>query len=167
MFVFYSFIAFSLSSNICALWVLTNFTVFSFFAALIKELNHSEIYNTTTFGAFIPGVKTAKFEDLVPINNAVLNQLNLLEPFKLKLEDFMKDEFCNINNIITKLSKNIFSPELVSAIIKSSLIYEYMQAKILTVLQKNFEPELANDFIDNVKKAIKYIVEKLQTNKLI
>ena len=42
-----------------------------------------------------------------------------------------------------------------------------MQADILTVLQKNFDPELAQNFIENTKIAIKAIVEQLQKNKLI
>ena len=42
-----------------------------------------------------------------------------------------------------------------------------MQAEILTVLQRNFDQELAQQFIDNTKAAIKAIVEQLQKNKLI
>ena len=137
------------------------------FASLIKELEYSEIYNTTSFGAMIPGVKTANFDDLIPTSNSSTNQLDFVEPFNLKLEDFMQDEFLNINNIISKISKNVFSPELISSIIKSALIYEYMQAKILIVLQKNFDEELAENFITETKNSIKFIVEKLQTSKLI
>jgi hypothetical protein len=55
----------------------------------------------------------------------------------------------------------------VSAIVKSMLVYQYLQADVLTVLQRNFDPELAQQFIDNTKIAIKNIVEQLQKNKLI
>ena len=65
------------------------------------------------------------------------------------------------------LSKGVFSPALVSSIVKSVLVYQYMQAEILTVLQRNFDPELAQKFIDNTKVAIKTIVEQLQKNRLI
>ena len=42
-----------------------------------------------------------------------------------------------------------------------------MQADVLQVLQKNFDTELAQTFIDNTKSAIKAIVEQLQRNRLI
>ena len=42
-----------------------------------------------------------------------------------------------------------------------------MQAKILIVLQKNFDEELAENFITETKNSIKFVVEKLQTSKLI
>jgi hypothetical protein len=72
-----------------------------------------------------------------------------------------------INNVITILSKGSFSTALVSEIVKSVLIYQYMQADVLQVLQKNFDTELAQTFIDNTKSAIKAIVEQLQRNRLI
>ena len=65
------------------------------------------------------------------------------------------------------LSKGVFSPDLISATIKSVLIYQYMQADILTVLQRNFDNELAQKYIDNTKLAIKTIIEQLQKNRLI
>ena len=65
------------------------------------------------------------------------------------------------------LSKGVFSPALVSSIVKSTLVYQYMQAEVLKVLQRNFDPELAQEFIDNTKLSIKAIVEKLQKNRLI
>ena len=42
-----------------------------------------------------------------------------------------------------------------------------MQAEVLTVLQKNFDVELAQTFIEKTKDAIKTIVELLQRSKLI
>ena len=42
-----------------------------------------------------------------------------------------------------------------------------MQAEVLAALQSNFDPELAQDFIEKTKLAIKAIVEQLQKNKLI
>ena len=42
-----------------------------------------------------------------------------------------------------------------------------MQTEVLNVLQKDFEPDLAQGFIDKTKLAIKTIVELLQKNKLI
>ena len=79
----------------------------------------------------------------------------------------MQDEFCNINEIISMLSKGVFSTALVSSIVKSVFIYQYMQTEVLHVLQKDFDPALAQDFIDKTKNAIKKIVESLQKNKLI
>lgn len=137
------------------------------FNTLIKELNYSEIYNISSFGAMIEGVKNVSFENLILSPNTVLHQDVFAKPFIFELKEFMQEEFCSINNVISMLSKGVFSPALVSAIVKSVLIYQYMQADVLTVLQKNFDPELAQKFIDNTKIAIKAIVEQLQRNKLI
>jgi len=79
----------------------------------------------------------------------------------------MQEEFFEINKIISLLSRGAFSPALVSAIVKSALVYQYMQADVLDVLQKNFEQQIADDFINETKAAIKTIVETLQKNKLI
>ena len=65
------------------------------------------------------------------------------------------------------VSKGVFSSALVNAIVKSMFIYQYLQADILVVLQRNFDSELADSFIEKTKIAIKVIVEKLQKNKLI
>ena len=54
-----------------------------------------------------------------------------------------------INNIISLLSKGVFSPALISSIVKSSLVYEYMQADIIQVMQSKFDPNLAEEFIEN------------------
>ena len=72
-----------------------------------------------------------------------------------------------INNIITTLSKRAFSQTLVTDVVKSVFIYQFMQAEVLTVLQRNFDSELAEDFIEKTKFAIKSVVEKLQQSKLI
>jgi hypothetical protein len=137
------------------------------FAVLIKELNFLEIYNISSFGAMIPGTKSSTFDDLVLDTRANMPAVSLAQPFKFNIEEFMKDEFYNINNIISMLSKGVFSPALVSSIVKSVLVYQYMQAEILTVLQKNFDPEMAQKFIDDTKVAIKNIVEQVQKYKLI
>lgn len=137
------------------------------FATLIKELNYSEIYNISSFGALIQGVKNTSFDKLHLIENSGIQPTAFVQPFKFEIKDFIQEEFCNINNIISMLSKGTFSPVLVSAIVKSVLVYQYMQAEILTVLQKNFDPELAQKFIESTKSAIKAIVEQLQKNKLI
>jgi hypothetical protein len=42
-----------------------------------------------------------------------------------------------------------------------------MQSDILTVLQMNFSPDIAEDFINKTKNAIKVVVEILQRNKMI
>ena len=46
-----------------------------------------------------------------------------------------QDELLLINEIIALLSKNEFSTALVSSIAKSPLMYQYMQADILQVIQ--------------------------------
>ena len=101
------------------------------------------------------------------VESETLSSTSLVQPFKIDLKDFMQEEFCNINNIITMLSKRVFSTSLVSTVIKSNLVYQYIQADVLKVLQRNFDAELAQSFIDNTKTAIKVIVEQLQKNRLI
>ena len=76
------------------------------FETLIKELNYPEIYNISNFGAAIEGVKAIAFEDL-KLTPAHPN-LSLIPTFKLDLKTFIDEEFCNINNIITILSKGVF-----------------------------------------------------------
>ena len=137
------------------------------FEALISSLGYTEIYNISSFGALIKGVKNIKFEDLDLQNEASMKSINLCTPFKFELKEFMQEEFCNINSIISILSKGVFSPALVSAIVKSGLVYQYMQTEVLEVLQKNFNQELAEIFIDKTKTTIKTVVEQLQKNKLI
>lgn len=137
------------------------------FEELIKQLNYTEIYNTTSFGAHIEGVKTATFDRLVLAPLPAIQPAAFVQPFKFEIKEFMEDEFRNINEIISMLSKGVFSPALVSSIVKSVFIYQYMQSDILTVLQKNFAPELAEDFINKTKSGIKTVVEQLQKNSLI
>jgi len=137
------------------------------FETLIKELEFSEIYNISSFGAFIEGVKNVSFDDLsLNPTDSLVSELTLPKPFKFEIKEFIQDEFRSINEIISILSRGVFSLTLVSSIIKSNLIYQYLQSDVLTVLQKNFDPELAQSFIDNTKNAIKIIVEQLQKNKL-
>lgn len=137
------------------------------FAEVIKSLEYPNIYTLTSFGADIPGVKPVNYESLNLMTPANLQELDNLAPFKFKLDNFINDEFLNINNVISILSKEVFSPALVSAIVKSVLLYQYMQNDILRVLQSNFNPEIATEFVDKVKGAIKVIVEILQRNKMI
>ena len=137
------------------------------FETMIKELKYSEIYNISSFGAAIEGVKNVSFENLQLQELLPGQPTAFVQPFKFNIQEFMQEEFCSINNIIAFLSKGTFSPALVSSIIKSVLVYQYMQAEILTVLQRNFDQELAQQFIDNTKAAIKAIVEQLQKYKLI
>lgn len=137
------------------------------FETLLKEFNHSEIYNISSFGAYIEGVKNVSMADLELISFGTIDPTAFLQPFKIDLKDFIQEEFCSINNIISMLSKGAFSLALVSSIIKSTLVYQYIQGDVLQVLQKNFDPDLAQSFIENTKSAIKIIVEQLQKNKLI
>ena len=96
-----------------------------------------------------------------------LLQLEGLTSFKLELKDFIQEEFYHINNVITLISKGVFSSNFISTIVKSVFLYQYLQADILNVLQKNFDTELAMPFMENTKLAIKKVVEKLQANKLV
>ena len=137
------------------------------FSLLIKELNHQGIYNISSFGAEIYGTKNVKFEELNLYEKASLAQLAFAEPFKFDLKEFIQEEFSNINEIIAYLSKGVFSPVLVNKVVNSALVYPYMQANVLEVLQKNFPPELAESFITKTKASIKSVVETLQKSKLI
>ena len=137
------------------------------FSVLIKELGYSEIYNTSSFGADIMGTKNVEFEALDFTNNASLAPLAFVQPFKFELEEFVQKEFYNINQIISQLSKGVFSPALVNSIVNSAFVYQYMQAEVLEVLQSNFAPELAQGFIDKTKMSIKKVVDLLQKTKLI
>lgn len=137
------------------------------FETIIKDLKYNEIYNVSSFGAAIEGVKPAKFEDMVLISSKSLSKLANIQPFKLEIKDFIQEEFFHINNTITMLSKGVFSSNFVSTIVKSIFLYQFLQADILNVLQKNFAPELAQPFFENTKLAIRKIVEKLQNNKMI
>ncbi len=137
------------------------------FEEVIKELEYTNIYNISNFGAQINGVKPVNFESLGFTVPADLSMLDCISPFTFKLDEFIQDEFFNINNIISILSKDVFSPELVSAIVKSVLVYQYMKNEILNGIQTNFNEQIAESFISKTKSAIKYIVDHLQKNKLV
>lgn len=137
------------------------------FATVIKDMAYTEIYNISSFGATIPGVKPVRFESIPLFTPASMTVTEALQPFKFELKDFIQDEFFNINNIISILSKGNFSSVLISAILKSVLVYQYMQSDILRAVQTNLEPSYAETFISDTKAAIKVIVELLQRNKLI
>jgi len=137
------------------------------FETVIKELKYDEIYNISSFGAHIEGVKPVKFEDLDLSKTASLAQVAFVQPFKFNVKEFMQDEFYHINNVISMISKGVFSTAMATSIVNSVLVYQYLQLEILNVLQKNFAPELAEDFIQKSKAAIKVIVETLQKTKLI
>ena len=140
------------------------------FEALIKESDSGiEIYNTTSFGALIEGMKNVTFDEIPLFFSSVGTPFILGEaqPFKFEVKDWTQEELFLINNVISLLSKNVFSPALVSSIVKSSLLYAYMQADILKVLQSKFDPEMAEDFINKSKLAIKNVVDSLQKNRLI
>lgn len=137
------------------------------FETLIKGINTCELYNLSSFGAQINGMKNITFDDLNLNAPANMVQLAFVEPCSFNIKEFIQEEFKEINNIISLLSKGSFSSALVSAMVKSVFVYQYMQADILKVLQRNFAPDLAEDFINETKKSIKAIVDILQKNKMI
>lgn len=139
------------------------------FATLIKDLDYANVYNTTSFGALIPGAKNVKFESipLTSISNSTSIKLGDVKPFKLETEKWTQNELALINKVIELLSKNTFSPALISSIVNSSLMYLYMQANILEVMQSGMDDSLAEDFFAKTKEGIKDIVDQLQRNKLI
>lgn len=139
------------------------------FEVLIKELNFVSTYNTSSFGANIPGAKNVPIDKipLFGISNTTAISLGEVQPFKLETQAWTQDELLLINEIIALLSKAEFSPALVASIAKSPLMYQYMQADILEVLQSNMAENLAEDFITKAKEGIKYVVEALQQNNLI
>ena len=139
------------------------------FETLIKDLGIKEVYNTTSFGAAIEGMKNVAFDDIPLFLSTTGVNLILSEPkpFKIETKDCTQEELFLINNIISLLSKGVFSPALISSIVKSSLVYEYMQADIIQVMQSKFDPNLAEEFIEKAKAAIKAVVEYLQKYRLI
>ena len=139
------------------------------FETLIKDLGIKEVYNTTSFGAAIEGMKNVAFDDIPLFLSTTGVNLILSEPkpFKIETKDCTQEELFLINNIISLLSKGVFSPALISSIVKSSLVYEYMQADITQVMQSKFDPNLAEEFIEKAKAAIKAVVEYLQKYRLI
>lgn len=139
------------------------------FEALIKDLGFDEIYNTTSFGAYIDGMKNIQFDDIPLLFSSMGTPFILgeVQRFKFKTEEWAREELHLINNVISVLSKGVFSPALVSSIVKSPLMYQYMQADILKVLQAKMESECPEKFIQKTKSAIKEIVDSLQKNRLI
>lgn len=139
------------------------------FEVLIKELGYASVYNTSSFGANIPGMKNMPIDKipLVGISNTTSIILGETQPFKLSTKAWAEGELLLINEIIALLSKGEFSTALVSSISKSPLMYQYMQSDILQVLQRNMASDLAESFVAKTKEGIKYIVESLQKNNLI
>ena len=139
------------------------------FEVLIKELNFASTYNTSSFGANIPGTKNTPIDKipLFGISNTTAITLGGVQPFKLETQAWTQAELVTINEVIALLSKGEFSPALVAAITKSPLMYQYMQADILEALQSKMADRLAEGFINKAKEGIKYIVEALQKNNLI
>ena len=137
------------------------------FESLIRDLKIQELYNLSSFGAKINGCKYVKSEDLNLNTPTSLQPILAAEVFKFEIKEFMQEEFKEINNIINLISKGVFSSALVASIVKSVLVYQYLQADVLKALQHNFEPSLAENFIEQTKLAIKTIVELLQKYKLI
>ena len=90
-----------------------------------------------------------------------------VKPFKIETQAWTQGELLLINEVIALLSTGEFSPALVSSIAKSPLMYQYMQADILEVLQQKMADNLAEGFISKAKEGIKFIVEALQNNDII
>lgn len=139
------------------------------FETLIREYEITEVYNTTSFGAAIDGMKNVPL-DKIPLffsSTGTPFILGEAKPFKFETNAWTQQELFLINNVISLLSRGIFSPALVSSIVKSPLLYAYMQADILQVLQAQFNQELAERFIERTKSGIKRIIDALQKNRLI
>jgi len=139
------------------------------FEVLLKEYNYLSAYNTSDFGANIKGMKNVPIDKipLMGISNTTAITLGEVQPFKLDTKAWTETELMLINEIISLLSKGEFSPALVSTIAKSPLMYQYMQAEILEVLQSNMDERLAEGFISGAKEGIKSVVDALQSNNLI
>lgn len=141
----------------------------SHFEALIKDLEYTEIYNTTSFGADIPGMKNVPFENIsmLSTSNTTAIVVGEAKPFKIETKGWTEEELRLVNNIIEILAKNTFSPALVSSVVKSPMMYQYMQADVLKVLQSKMADGYADEFVTNTKAAVKEVVDVLQRNKLI
>ena len=66
------------------------------FGEVIKSLEIPNIYNLSTFGADMEGVKPVNFESLSLMVAANTQVLDTIPPFKFKLAEFIQDEFLNI-----------------------------------------------------------------------
>lgn len=137
------------------------------FEILLRNYPEGEVYNTTSFGAKIEGMINKSFDEVLSCINTNRTLVLGEETFKFELSDWIKEEMFLINNIISNLSKNEFSPALVSSIVKSSLIYEYMQGEVVNVMQSDFSKENAEGFIEKTKLAIKEVINCLQNLGLI
>ena len=139
------------------------------FEALIKDSGYTECYNTTSFGAAIEGMKNVPFDNITldRIANTTALILGEAHPFKIETKDWTQNELKLINDVIELLSKDTFSPALVSAIVKSSLLYQYMQADVINVLQSKMADGLAEKFISETKAGVKTVIDTLLKNHLI
>ena len=139
------------------------------FETLIKDLGYMGVYNTTSFGAAINGMKNKPLNEisLLVTSNTTSIILGEANPFKIETKLWTQNELALINAVISLLSDETFSPALVSAIVKSPLLYEYLQADILQVLQSRMDEGLAEEFLNKAKSAIKDIIDTLQKNRLI
>ncbi|MBR6126079.1 motility associated factor glycosyltransferase family protein [bacterium] len=139
------------------------------FEVLIKELEYTEIYNTTSFGANIEGMKNRDLNTISLLHTSNITSILLggVEPMKLQIKAWAATELNLINEVISLLSKEAFSPALVSSIVKSPLMYQFMQSDILKVLQAKMDSGLAEEFLSKTKASIKEVIDLLQKNKLI
>lgn len=137
------------------------------FAEVLKTLEYENVYNISDFGADISGVKPVNFTSLNLMTPADLKILDEVAPFRFKLDEFIQDEFLHINEIIALLSKDMFSPALVSSIVKSVLVYQFMQSDILTILQNSFNPDVVEEFLNKTKSSIKTVVGIMQKNQMV
>jgi len=139
------------------------------FETLIKDMEYTEVYNTTSFGAAIEGMKNSPFENIFFMHTANTTAFILgeVKPFKLETSAWTQDELALVNEVIALLSKGAYSPALISAITKSPLLYQYMQADILKVIQSKMNPAFAEEFMNQAKQGIKEIIDVLQKNRLI
>ena len=104
---------------------------------------------------------------LMGISNTTAITLGEVLPLKMEIKSWTEKELLIINDIIALLSKGEFSPGLVSTVAKSPLLYQYMQAEILEVIQSGMDNRLAEGFITKAKEGIKYLIDSLQKNSLI
>ena len=139
------------------------------FESIIRDSGYTEIYNTTSFGAAIPGMKNKSFGEISVNNNKNLTSgiLEKLSPFKIETKEWINQELFLINNVANMLTKSIFSPALISSIVKSPILYQYMQAEILHALQSGMSENLAKDFLNNTKVSIELVIGLLKKNKLV
>ena len=88
------------------------------------------------------------------------------KPCRIPNKDFQYICKIRFKNIFGMLLRELTFHEN-HIVIMLSLLYEYMQADILNVMQAKFDSELAAEFIDKTKAAIKKVIEYLQKLNLI